>query len=34
MAEEVAKMRAAMQQPQQDKKSWDNLFGNKQFEKR
>jgi GST-like protein len=34
MKEEVERMRAAMQQPQQDKKSWDNLFGSKQFEKR
>jgi GST-like protein len=34
MAEEVEKMRAAAQQPQQDKKSWEILFGNKQFEKR
>lgn len=34
MADVVEKMRAAMQQPQQDKKSWENLFGAKQFEKR
>src|SRR5882762_2859822 len=34
MKEEVEKMRAAAQQPQQDKKSWEILFGTKQFEKR
>jgi len=36
MGEEVAKMRAAAAQQAQphDKESWNNLFGNKQFEKR
>jgi GSH-dependent disulfide-bond oxidoreductase len=35
MAEEVAKMRAAAQnQAPQDKDSWNNLFGNKQYERR
>jgi GST-like protein len=36
MAEEVARMRAAMEQRKQphDQESWNNLFGNKQFEKR
>ena len=34
MAEEVARMRAAAQQMQQDKESWNNLFGSKQFERR
>jgi GSH-dependent disulfide-bond oxidoreductase len=35
MAEEVEKMKqAAQQKPAQDKKSWEILFGNKQFEKR
>jgi GSH-dependent disulfide-bond oxidoreductase len=36
MAEEVAKMReaAAARQRPHDQESWNNLFGNKQFEKR
>jgi GSH-dependent disulfide-bond oxidoreductase len=35
MAEEVARMRAAAQnQAPQDKESWNNLFGNKQYERR
>jgi len=36
MGEEVAKMRAAAEKQAQphDKESWNNLFGNKQFEKR
>ncbi len=35
MAEEIAKMRAAAQnQAPQDKDSWNNLFGNKQYERR
>ena len=36
MGEEVARMRAAAAARQQphDKESWNNLFGNKQFEKR
>jgi GST-like protein len=35
MAEEIAKMRAAAQnQAPQDKESWNNLFGNKQYERR
>jgi GST-like protein len=34
MAEEVAKMRAAAQkQVPQDKETWNNLFGNKQYER-
>ncbi len=35
MSEVVERMRAAVQanQPAHDKKSWDNLFGDKQFEK-
>ena len=36
MAEEVARMReaAAARQSPHDTESWNNLFGNKQFEKR
>jgi len=34
MAEVVERMRSQQHAPQQDKKSWDILFGNKQFEKR
>ena len=36
MADEVAKMReaAAARQRPHDEESWNNLFGNKQFEKR
>jgi GST-like protein len=38
MSDEVAKMRAAaaaaQDKPPQDPKSWEILFGNKQFEKR
>ncbi len=34
MADVVERMRAQQQAPQQDKKSWEILFGPKQFEKR
>jgi len=34
MSDVVERMRAQAQQPIQDKKSWEILFGNKQFEKR
>jgi GSH-dependent disulfide-bond oxidoreductase len=33
MADVVQRMREQRQQPQQDKESWSNLFGNKQFER-
>ena len=34
MADVIERMRAQAQQPQQDKESWNNLFGAKQYERR
>jgi len=34
MGEEIARMRAQAQQPQEDKERWTNLFGAKQYERR
>jgi hypothetical protein len=34
MSDVVERMRAQAQQPIHDKKSWEILFGNKQFERR